>query len=283
MFHIQAIEGSTFRITSQDFFLPNTGDAQQINSFAPTNFCVKPGDRIAFNTVGGYDGVGAQPVNGIYSPASPYPMGTPLRIFARSSSAGTAWYEQANGTDNGESMAPNGSGPREPDQGNASSGQLDGQELLMQMTLATGDDRSYECGGPNTYRPADPVPLPKPPKTESTGKPLPAKDDPIRAAATIPAGTRASVDSKGFASLGLSCPSLRPCKGILTLTAGKTKLGQGRYSIAKGKSQGVRFKLAKAGLKLVKRKKYKLSATATAVTEGAGTQTRKVKLKKRGA
>jgi len=103
MFHVQAINGTRFRITSQAFYMPTTGDAQQVTTFTPENFCVQAGERIAFNTVGGYDAVGARPnADGSYWSGSPYPMGTPLQIFARTAGARTDFYEQANGTDNGE-------------------------------------------------------------------------------------------------------------------------------------------------------------------------------------
>ena len=257
MFHIQAIEGTRFRITSQAFYMPTAGDPQQVSTFAPANFCVKPGDRIAFNTVGGYDAIGAQPENGTYAPGSPYPNGTPLQIFSRVPGTSTEWYEQANGTDNGESMAPHGSGPRESDQGNASSGKLDGQELLMQMTLATGDDRSYECGGPNTYRPThtDPKGPPKPVMPQRT---------------TLPEKQTVRVSKSGDAGMALFCgPGAGPCVGTVTVTAGRAVIGTAKYSIAQKSTGKLKLRLNQAGRKAFA-KKGKLPVTIVAVTAPGG-------------
>jgi len=258
MFHVQAIEGNRFRITSQAFYMPTTGDAQQVTTFRPENFCVKPGDRIAFNTVGGYDNLGAQPVNGAYFPNSPYPMGTPLQIFARTSGAGTDWYEQANGTDNGEAMAPNGSGPRETDQGNASSGHLEGTELLMQMTLATGADRSYECGGPNTYRPTH---------TDPTGPPKVTIQR-----TTLPAAQTVRVSKKGDAGMALFCgPGTGPCVGTVTVTAGRATIGTARFSFPQKSTGKLKLRLSTVGRKAFA-KKGRLPVSIVAVTEPGGAE-----------
>jgi hypothetical protein len=274
MFHVQAITGNGFRITSQALYMPNTGDPQQVTTFALENFCVGPGDRIAFNTVGGFDGVGDQ-INGP-SPLSPYPMGTPLRIFASAPGSVVDFYEQANGTDNGESMAPNGSGPRAADQGHVTSGKLGGQELLMQMTLATGDDRSYECGGPNTYRPADPVRAPKAPVAQKT---------------TIPAKQRVNVSSKGIAGLALFCqPGSSACKGQVTIYARSgsrtVAIGAKAYTIGQKSTGKVKVKLSKAGFKLWKKKGRKLPVTIVAATDPGTPEhlhTFKVTMRKIGA
>lgn len=269
MFHVQALDGPRFRITSQDFFLPTGGDAQQVTTFAPANFCVQAGERIAFNTVGGFDGVGAQPesMGGAYSSLSPYPKGTPLQIFGSASDAGTNFYEQANGTDNGETMAPNGSGPREADQGPVASGSFAGQELLMQMTLATGDDRSYECGGPNTYRPADPV---RTPTSGGGGAP------PGVQITTIPARQTIRVSRRGDAGMALFCqPGAGRCRGRVTVfTKGARRkpiaIGSARYSIAPKSTGKLKVRLSKTGRRLFSRGKGKLSVSVVAVTAPGG-------------
>jgi hypothetical protein len=254
MFHVQAITGNAFRITSQALYLPNTGDAQQVTTFPLENFCAKAGDRIAFNTVGGFDAVGDQ-VTGP-SLLSPYPMGTPLRIFASASGGTVDYYEQANGTDNGESMAANGTGPRAADQGFVHAGSLGGEELLMQMVVATGDDRSYECGGPNTYRPADPVKVPKAPVAQKT---------------TIPSKQRVNVSRKGVAGLALFCqPGSGPCAGKVTIYATvrskQVAIGTKVFSIGAKSTGKLQVKLSRAGFKLWQRSRRKLPVTIVAVT-----------------
>lgn len=255
MFHVQAITGSTFRITSQALSLPNTGDAQQVTTFPLENFCAKAGDRIAYNTVGGFDGVGDQ-LNGPNG-LSPYPMGTPLRIFASAPGGAVDFYEQANGTDNGESIAPNGSAPRSADQGSVHSGTLGGEELLMQMVIATGDDRSYECGGPNTYRPADPLRIPRAPVAQKT---------------TIPARQRVNVSSKGIAGLALFCqPGAGACTGKVTIyakvRAKRVAIGAKAFSIGAKSTGKLQVKLSRSGFRLWQRSRRRLPVTIVAVTK----------------
>ncbi|MDP9384572.1 MAG: hypothetical protein M3P50_04955 [Actinomycetota bacterium] len=129
MFHIQALRplrGGKLkvRLTSQAFFLPTSGDPQQIRTYRPVNLCVKARQRVAFNTVGGWDG--------IPDGSGPYPQGTPLQIFGASPAAEVAEYTRADGTNNGDVLKGRRRG---------------GRELLMRLKLATGRDRSYECGG----------------------------------------------------------------------------------------------------------------------------------------
>ncbi|MDP9386287.1 MAG: hypothetical protein M3P50_13875 [Actinomycetota bacterium] len=129
MFHIQALQPRRrgrvqVRLTSQAFFLPTTGDRQQVTTYRPENLCVSRRQRIGFNTVGGWDGI----PNG----TGPYPNGTPLQIFGAAPRARVAEYTADNGTNNGAVSKGRRRG---------------GRELLMRLTLATGRDRSYECGG----------------------------------------------------------------------------------------------------------------------------------------
>ena len=259
------------RISSQPFYLPgsDTGTPDTVTSYTPENFCVKQGEFLSLTGVGGWDGSPRGPGN------SPYSDGTPLQVFALTPNANVRYFTANEGLKNGALFTPR-EGQADDRLGNEPRA-----ELLMRFTLATGDDRSYECGGPNTYRPADPP-------TTGTGGPTGTggTSNTLSSAATIPAGKKGSVDRKGRVYVGVYCPKVRACSGVLTLTSGKTVLGSGKYAIAAGKTQSVRFKLTKAGLKLVKKRRYKLSATATAVTAPGGTantKAGKVSLKKRGA
>lgn len=113
-------------LSSQPFDLPYTGDQNQVSQFNPTNLCINRGEVLAFNDEGGWDG--------ITDKTGPYPNGAPFRIFGAIPGSSTNQFSKDNGTKNGMTLAP--------------PVLLRGEELLMQYTMVTGDDRSYECGGP---------------------------------------------------------------------------------------------------------------------------------------
>lgn len=293
MFHTQVLtpheETVKTRSTSQDFFLPTGGDPQQVSVHKPVNQCISAGEYVAFNTIGGYDGTG--------DPNGPYPDGTPFQIFAANrAGAGTRFFD-AHGwwIDNAGAIGM----PMRPRDASDQAGSL-GDELLMQIVLATGDDRSYECGGPNTYRPPDPPVVPKPPKTGGGGT---ASGPAAQQAASIPGGQRVNVKKNGSSSVSIFCPAgAARCTGRLTVSTTVVKKGKkgkkGRkgarktlvvarasFDLGQKSTAGVAFKLTKAGHKLYRRK-LRLPVTITAVTDpggGAYTDTYKVTLKKVGS
>ncbi|MCW2991101.1 MAG: hypothetical protein JWM73_1695 [Solirubrobacterales bacterium] len=151
MVHFQSLEpagasGSRQVYYTSGFFDMPVGTPDAITTFAPENLCVHQGGSVAFNTIGGFGWAGGDPFNPNPVPDNPpyYKTGTPWRIFAAAPTSTTAWYSKDNGTKNGDVLKPSGGA-------NAIEGQgatMAGKELLMQVVLATGDDVSYECGGP---------------------------------------------------------------------------------------------------------------------------------------
>jgi len=277
-FHVQALTpgGASARITSQFFDVPNrkVGDASTITTYRPENFCVKQGEAIALNSIGGWDGVANR--DPLVGPVGPYPDGTPLQIFASVPSATTTYFTADQGTNNGQAFQPRPGHPADR------RGEHAGLELLMQMTLATGEDRSYECGGPNTYRPADAPPAPKP---GGGGAP------PGVQKTTIPRKQRVGVSKKGVAGMALFCqPGPRACAGTVTIYAatpkGDVAIGSKRYSIAQKSTGKAKIKLSAAGHRLFKSRGRKLPVRIEAVTQPGGavhTDRFQVTLRKVGA
>jgi hypothetical protein len=103
------------KLTSGNFHVPVGGDPNRISTFHPVNLCAKQGDYVSFTDVGGY-----KPPH--------YPHGTPFRVFSSVPDAVTNFFSKAGGTNNGKSFkgAPH-----------------QGEELLMRMTLLTGQDAGY--------------------------------------------------------------------------------------------------------------------------------------------
>lgn len=278
MFHVQALtpEGTTVqaRITSQAFDVPSqaVADRNTVTAYRPENFCVKAGEFVAFNNIGGFH------------PTS-FPQGTPMQVFAKAPRSVVDYFTADNGTNNGALFTPR------PGHQEDRSGRLADTELLMQMTLATGDDRSYECGGPNTYRPADPPRVPRP---SSVASPVPGSTPaaaPVQVA-TIPNG-RVGVARSGRTTVALRCQSgPSRCRGVVTLTARdrrrrKTvRLASRSYDLTPGRTASVALRLTRAGFRAFKRNRRRMAGTVVTVTRSGGanyTQRRGVRVKRRGA
>jgi hypothetical protein len=119
----------------------------EISSFEPENLCVAKGGAVAFNTIGGFGWNGGDPFDPHPIDTSHYRQGTPWRIFASVPRSTTAWFSKDNGTNNGQVLRPSGG-----------TGARDGYgrvprrtELLMQVVVATEQDRSEACGGPRRH------------------------------------------------------------------------------------------------------------------------------------
>jgi hypothetical protein len=114
-----------------------------ITTFEPENLCVHEGGTVAFNTIGGFKWGGS-----LTAPLDEnhYWQGTPWQIFGRTSSS-TAWFSKDDGTKNGNVMTPAGG----QNAATGIGGVIQGKELLMQVVVATGDDRSESCGGPRRH------------------------------------------------------------------------------------------------------------------------------------
>ena len=262
LFHVQVltpVDGNVkARSASQDFYIPTEGDPQQVSSFKPENQCISKGESVAFNTIGGWDAVRDR--------TGPYPDGTPFQIFARTPTANTSYFEAdgkwAQADTSGTPFVPR---PNSHDNG----GTLQGQELLMQVVLATGDDRSYECGGPNTYRPADPVK----PGAGAGGTPA----APPITGATI-TSKKVSLSKKGTTLVALHCnkKATARCAGVLRVTAKQraatVTVGEVRYSLAINQSGKATIKLNKAGKALFKKSRNQLKVELAAITQQASGQ-----------
>lgn len=127
-------------LTSSPFYMP-VDQPNKVSTFAPENLCVRQGGAVAFNTIGGHKWGGSLDAPLV---ENQYLHGTPWQIFASASTSSTNWYSKDNGTKNGMTMTPHGG--RDAVEGHG--GVEQGRELLMQVVLATGDDRSTACGGP---------------------------------------------------------------------------------------------------------------------------------------
>ena len=103
-------------LTSGPFDVPVGGDRNRITTYKPVNLCAKKGDYVAFSNLGGY------------KPGT-YPNGTPFRVFSKVEDATTGFYTNGSGINNTNVFEP-----MKPHVG---------VELLMRITLVTGEDAGY--------------------------------------------------------------------------------------------------------------------------------------------
>jgi hypothetical protein len=264
MWHLQALQrqpDGTFKVlrTSGAFYVPTTGDPQQITTYAPENFCVDKGDVLAFNTVGGWDG--------IVTATGPYPNGTPLQIFSRVPGALVSQFTGADKTNNGDILrADNARGA--------------GEELLMQMTLGTASDAFLYCPG-GTYDPQHPdrpagapgTPPPPPP-------PKPARK------VTIPK-QRITVSRKGKLTIALFCqPGVGPCAGVVRVLSPKGKpvtFASHSFTIPSKSTGKVSVTLRAPALRTFKRAGGRLAVKVVSqITPGGAAVTAAMTLRPRG-
>jgi hypothetical protein len=225
--HFQTLDGNTVYLSSAPFDLPYTGDPNQISEYKPENLCVHKGGIVAFNDEGGWDGTGT----------GPYRTGVPFRVFADAPASLTNQFSKDNGTKNGMLLAP--------------PNLLRGTELLLQYTLATGDDRSYECGGP----------LRDPNGNVIKNMQVTPKQD-------------AYVSSDGsFTIFGYCGDARQDCTGgVATVTAFGQTIATVPFSSVKQKSIKVPMKMSTADFaKLAALPGSKWTATVTMVTPNQGT------------
>jgi hypothetical protein len=265
MFHLQALHkqpDGTFLIlrTSDAFDLPTKGsDPQAITTFKPTNFCIDTGDVLVFNTVGGWDGV--------VNMSGPYPMGTPLQIFSSVPGALVSEFEGANLTNNGNVITAN----NRPGQGH---------ELLMQMTVGTGDDATPLCPGGTKG---------VPPPSETLARPAVTPPPPRVQKATVPARQRVTVSRNGKLTVSVFClPGTSRCSGtvrVMSKGARPKSLGTGSFDIAAKTTGRATIHLNALGRRRFASAHGRLGAKLVATTNPGGadhTSSLSVTLRRRG-
>jgi hypothetical protein len=263
-FHIQVAEplgDGTFRVrengTSGDFLLPpkTGGTPDIITPYETINLCVRTGDIVIFNTVGGWDGVagGTAP--------RPFPRGTPLQIFANAGPTSVvAEYEANGGT--GHDFVLTGK-------------PVAGRELLMRVTIGTGRHATGLCQG-GTAGPEGVLPLDVPDNGPPPPPPGPPPPPPKVQLAAIPSSQRVTVSRKGKLSVSLFCKlTISRCTGkvrVLRRTGKPISLGSAKFDIAGKKTGHATIFLNKTGRRyFFKKGKGRLPVKLVAVTDPGGT------------
>ena len=230
-------------LTSAAAYMPidNPG---AVSSFEPENLCVRAGGAVAFNTIGGFRWGGSltAPLDEAH-----YHNGTPWQIFAAARTSATAWYSKDNGTKNGDTLTP--AGGTDPREGHGTVEQ--GKELLMQVVVATGQDRSEPCGGPRRHADGSLVqtgPAPSYMKVASSG--------------SKPQQPYVTKDRKFTTGVYCGGTANAVCSGTATMLLGTRIIAKANFSIAKLKTGTIPMRLSRAVYrKLDRSKSRKLRVT----------------------
>jgi hypothetical protein len=214
----------TIRQSSQPIDVPSGGDPNQITTFVPEHLCVRPGEYVGFSDYGGFN-------------RQFYPNGVPFQIFSRVGGSSTNFFTKDGGTKTGARFTGT------PHQG---------QELLMQMALATGNDVGPLC--------------PRGPRRKFPG---------VRV-------WRQTADAfvskaKGYARIRSSCPAdLGLCDGRMGITTAQGKasrrlrLGGTRFAIGPGNTVAVRLPLTVKARRLIRRRGLLRAIVLTSVRDRYG-------------
>ncbi len=142
LFHTQVLRPNadgTFTVdsSSQHMFFPVGGSENDVHSFVPSVQCIKQGQYVDFNHIGGWDGKGIG-------------IGTRYQIWKNDNTSVMNWYEHDNGTNIGATFRPNrqvnGATGQEV-MSNPQHGRPYSRELMMQVVVGNGFDASNLCEG----------------------------------------------------------------------------------------------------------------------------------------
>lgn len=249
-------------LTSQDFYLP-IDQPNTVTTFTPENLCVKQGGTVAFNNIGGFKFGGSldAPLDNNH-----YLSGAPFAVFGANSTSSMARFTSDEGTKNGATVSPQ-TANQQP---GAPVGQTNpGKELLMQIVVGTGDDRSEPCGGPRRHPDGSLVQTGPDPSymkvVTSGGKPQ------------QPYVTKDRKFQIGVYCGGEANPV---CAGTSTLAIGKRVIATAPFSIAMMKTGRIAMKLSAKDFKKLDKSKSRTLKTVFTLTTAFGTYTSNITLKR---
>ena len=216
MWHSQVLRPNldgtyTVDSSSQHLYFPVGGSVNDVTTFVPSTQCIKQGQYVDFNNIGGWDGDMSDP------------RGTQYQIFKSDSTSEAYWYEHDNGTNIGTTFGPN--QRTRSDTGQSYPGRPLAEELMMQIVVGTGFDSSNLCEGGLKGFEYSGVAIPK---TTFT-----VYDNGI-------AGARVACTSgRGF------------CEGTAHLSVDGAEIGSAGFKVARGVTTNVDVPLTNEGARLV--------------------------------
>jgi hypothetical protein len=227
--------GAKVNLTSQAFDIPVCGrsgaSGGTITTYEPVNLCMKAGDYIDFNDEGGY-------VENVYR------NGVPYRVLGAVTGSRADSFIRGGGTNNGAVMS---SSDRTATDGFAEN---DNEELMLQVTFASGPDATHICAGGTAG--------------------LPPALAPMRISAQ-----KDGVNHSRITRVAIFCRQKPQCKGIATLTYKGKSIGSSAFALSPNATGHVSIRLTPKMFKLL-HKRHRANVTLTAVLEGGKTFTQTI-------
>lgn len=236
--------GAKVELTSQAFDIPVCGDGgasgATVSVYDPINLCVAQGDYVAFDEEGGF--VGSQ--NG----PPPYPAGVPYMVIGAVAGATMDSFIRNNGVGNGATFSADDTTNHDGFAAN------DGEELMLQATLATGPDATSICPGGTRGLP--------PPGSRTAHRH-------VFPTLTIPTPQLDGMNVRGVVQVAIYCHSASPCTGTITLRSKPRHgshgvwLGAGRFVVGAHRTGKARVHLSALARRMVRNNPRGLAVEAT--------------------
>ena len=225
-------------LSSQGFDIPicsTVGEATgtTVTTYEPTNLCVSQGDYVAFNEEGGFV-------------EKAYQSGVPYQVIGAVPGSAFDSFIKNNGTGNGSLIQPSVSSNMDGFAFNQ------GEELMMRVTLGTGSDARYVCGGGTKEAPKVLAPIAVHPQTDG-------------------------VNHSRIVSVAIYCRPAGGCTGNAALTAGGRSVGHSSFRLPGNKTSHLPIRIAASVMKAIRRH-HGLTTTLTA-TMGSTTVSQPISVK----
>jgi hypothetical protein len=236
--------GTIVNVTTQAFHIPvcrrGGANGNTVTTYVPTNFCVARGDRVGFSDEGGF-----VPSN---SGPPPYPSGVPDMVIGAVPGSTMDSFVRNNGVGNGATFSPSDTTFHD---GFASN---QGEELMLQATLATGPDATPLCSGGTrgVHRrglgAAPALPIRISPQTDG-------------------------VNRSAIVSVAIYCRLSSGCRGVVTMTAigrhaSRASYGHTSFRLPGKKTSHVPIRVSARVMQLVRTHRSGVPVTLTAAVGG---------------
>jgi hypothetical protein len=219
--------GAKVNLTSQPFNIPVCGvggaSGSTVSTYEPINLCVSAGDYVAFNDEGGFVG-------------HYYQNGVPYLVLGRSNGSTTDSFIRGGGTNNGDDFPASESSTMEGFAAN------DDEELMMRVTLGTGQDATHICPGGKQGLPPPLAPIRVSPQTDG-------------------------INHERVVAVALYC-RVDPCNGVATITGPSgTTYGRAGFVLASDTTSHLPIRVRPELISMIRRD-HGVSATLAASVAG---------------